>query len=434
MLVAIALVTMRCRGSRLSVQKNDEIGRRRARRRSPQRRRASRAAWLLVGLRAVASSAAATAAHSRRRQMRPVDDLGLDRVDRLVRLDAERRATAARSPHRRRRRASIQARSVVALADRLATTSRNVTSAADDDRGRERAAERRCPARAAASSSTRDAAARSSSSASARSSSTSKRAATLASNGNWCSSRVQKAWMVCTFRPPGVSSASANSRRARARSAAHRARRWTSRGSPASSAASSSAVQSRQRVEHAVRHVGGGGLGEGDAEDFRRVDAVEQQPDHALRQHVGLARAGIGRDPGRARRDPTPRSAGAARRRGMMRLMDASRYRNMRCRDSRVHRVTLCPPGSRQAAAPRQWLALSAAVRGPLVASLSSSRGPVWASFASVGLAGSRLRVGFGGRLLPGRRSLSSRSQSRICLGSGRVQLCVAGGGSAVLP
>ena len=33
------------------------------------------------------------------------------------------------------------------------------------------------------------------------SSSTVKRAATLASNGNWCSSRVQKAWMVCTFKP-----------------------------------------------------------------------------------------------------------------------------------------------------------------------------------------------------------------------------------------
>ena len=49
------------------------------------------------------------------------------------------------------------------------------------------------------------------------SSSTVKRAATLASNGNWCSSRVQKAWMVCTFSPPGVSSAEANSLRARAR-------------------------------------------------------------------------------------------------------------------------------------------------------------------------------------------------------------------------
>ena len=57
-----------------------------------------------------------------------------------------------------------------------------------------------------------------------------------------------------------------------------------------------------ERVEHAVRHVGGGRLGEGDAEDFLGRDAVEQQPDHALRQHVGLAGAGIGRDPGRHRR------------------------------------------------------------------------------------------------------------------------------------
>ncbi len=52
------------------------------------------------------------------------------------------------------------------------------------------------------------------------SSSTANRAATLASNGNWWRSRVQKAWMVCTLSPPGVSSARANSRRARARRAA----------------------------------------------------------------------------------------------------------------------------------------------------------------------------------------------------------------------
>ena len=57
-----------------------------------------------------------------------------------------------------------------------------------------------------------------------------------------------------------------------------------------------------QRVEHAVRHVGGGGLGEGDAEDAAGIDAGEQQPDHALRQHVGLAGAGVGGDPGRALR------------------------------------------------------------------------------------------------------------------------------------
>ena len=37
----------------------------------------------------------------------------------------------------------------------------------------------------------------------------------LASSGNWCSTDSQKAWMVWIFSPPGVSSASANSRRAR---------------------------------------------------------------------------------------------------------------------------------------------------------------------------------------------------------------------------
>ena len=57
-----------------------------------------------------------------------------------------------------------------------------------------------------------------------------------------------------------------------------------------------------QLVEHAVRHIGGGGLGECDAENFIGLDAVEQEPDHALRQNVGLARSGIGCDPGGHRR------------------------------------------------------------------------------------------------------------------------------------
>ena len=55
----------------------------------------------------------------------------------------------------------------------------------------------------------------------------------------------------------------------------------------------------RQPVEHLLRHVGGGGLGEGDAEDFFRRYAFEQQVDDALRQHVGLAGARIGGDPSR---------------------------------------------------------------------------------------------------------------------------------------
>ena len=138
-----------------------------------------------------------------------------------------------------------------------------------------------------------------------RSSSTVKRAATFASNGNCWSSRVQKAWIVCTLSPPGVSSAAANSARARARLPV--SIRWTPMSaSAASSAASSSAIQLRKPVEHARRHVGGGRLGEGDAQDARRIDpagrAVEHQPDDALREHMGLARAGIGGDEHRARR------------------------------------------------------------------------------------------------------------------------------------
>ena len=54
----------------------------------------------------------------------------------------------------------------------------------------------------------------------------------------------------------------------------------------------------RQPLEHAVRHVGGGRLGIGEAEDFRGVSAFQQQANHALRQHEGLAGACIGRHPG----------------------------------------------------------------------------------------------------------------------------------------
>ena len=57
-----------------------------------------------------------------------------------------------------------------------------------------------------------------------------------------------------------------------------------------------------QLLEHPVGHVGGGRLGEGDAENLCGIDAVEQKPDHALGEHVGLARAGIGRHPGGDRR------------------------------------------------------------------------------------------------------------------------------------
>ena len=53
-----------------------------------------------------------------------------------------------------------------------------------------------------------------------------------------------------------------------------------------------------QRVEHADRHVGRGRLGEGEAQDAGGRHVAEQQPHHALRQHMRFARAGVGRHPG----------------------------------------------------------------------------------------------------------------------------------------
>ena len=50
-----------------------------------------------------------------------------------------------------------------------------------------------------------------------------------------------------------------------------------------------------ERREHALGHVGGGRLGEGEAQDLFRRHAGEQQTDHALHQHMGLAGAGVGR-------------------------------------------------------------------------------------------------------------------------------------------
>ena len=57
-----------------------------------------------------------------------------------------------------------------------------------------------------------------------------------------------------------------------------------------------------ERHEDAAGHIGGGGLGEGQAEDLRRLRPSEQQPQHALGQHMRLAAAGIGGNPGRAGR------------------------------------------------------------------------------------------------------------------------------------
>ena len=57
-----------------------------------------------------------------------------------------------------------------------------------------------------------------------------------------------------------------------------------------------------ERVEDALRHLGRRGAGEGEAEDMAGIGAGKEQPHDAAREHEGLARAGIGRDPGRGAR------------------------------------------------------------------------------------------------------------------------------------
>jgi len=51
-----------------------------------------------------------------------------------------------------------------------------------------------------------------------------------------------------------------------------------------------------ERGKYPLRHIGRGCLGKSDAENLFRRHIAEQQPDHPLHQHMGLARAGIGRD------------------------------------------------------------------------------------------------------------------------------------------
>ena len=55
----------------------------------------------------------------------------------------------------------------------------------------------------------------------------------------------------------------------------------------------------RQSCEDAAGHIGSRRLGEGEAKDFRRRHAGKQMAHDALRQHMGLAGAGIGRNPHR---------------------------------------------------------------------------------------------------------------------------------------
>ena len=135
-----------------------------------------------------------------------------------------------------------------------------------------------------------------------RSSRTPNCGATPASSGKRRSSASQKAWMVWIFRPPGVSSARANSVRARASCAGGRA--------PAGSPRRVEGLAQRGVVEHRpgaegpeqpVLHLRRRGLGVGEAEDLLRLGAGEQQARHPVGEHPGLAGAGVGGDPARGR-------------------------------------------------------------------------------------------------------------------------------------
>ena len=59
------------------------------------------------------------------------------------------------------------------------------------------------------------------------------------------------------------------------------------------------ACPEREFAEHAVGHVGRRRLGVSEAQDLRGRRSIEQQPEHALCEDMGLAAAGVGGDPGR---------------------------------------------------------------------------------------------------------------------------------------
>ncbi len=58
----------------------------------------------------------------------------------------------------------------------------------------------------------------------------------------------------------------------------------------------------REFGENAVGHVCGRRLGVGETEDLRRRSSIEQEPQHALGEDMGLAAAGVGGHPGRVSR------------------------------------------------------------------------------------------------------------------------------------
>ena len=104
----------------------------------------------------------------------------------------------------------------------------------------------------------------------------------------------RSAWMVCTLSPPGVSIAMAN-RRARALHLVGVGSRRSELGEPVCAAcASSSVTHCASVVEHALRHLGRGGLGVGEARMRSGGVPASSRRSTRMRQHVRLAGAGVG--------------------------------------------------------------------------------------------------------------------------------------------
>ena len=134
------------------------------------------------------------------------------------------------------------------------------------------------------------------------SSSTAKRAGTLASNGTRCSSRSQKAWMVSIFSPPGVSTRAGEQRAARAALGAASARAPSSSVSSLTRLSSSSVTQRPRRSNTRIAMLAAAALVKVRHRIRPGRRACEQQAHHAVGEHLGFARARIGRHPGRGAR------------------------------------------------------------------------------------------------------------------------------------
>ncbi len=113
---------------------------------------------------------------------------------------------------------------------------------------------------------------------------------TRASSGKRRNTPAQNEWIVWIFNPPGVSIARANSVRACASWAASIARVNAQRPQSARASSSSGIIaHSPKPLEQAVLHLGGGGLGIGQAQDVLRRHLFQQQPRNAVGQHAGFA-------------------------------------------------------------------------------------------------------------------------------------------------